>query len=263
MHSAAISKRDIVIVIPAHLNSMRLPSKALLPINGVPMAVHVYRRVSEVSKGVYIATDHQSIYEAATANFCNVVMTGQHGCGTNRVAEAAIRLGLEDDDIVINVQGDEAQIDQTMLVAFKSIVADLLSSADVCTVAVPSADQTLINNANVVKAVVVNQQALPGQGTPTLYFSRRPVPFGADQYHLHVGVYAYRAGVLKLIAGLAAGNGPSRCEKLEQLRWLEVGLKVSAMIWDKYHRSIDTLADYEALLWQTVSQQNIETSTLV
>ncbi len=223
-----------VVLIPARLASSRLPRKALADIGGVPMIVRVARRAaaSRASR-VVVAADDDEIVQACGAHGVAALLTSrQHASGSDRIAEASVALGLGDDEIVVNVQGDEPLIEPALIDA----CAELLEARPDCvmgTVAHPIAEREDFANANVVKVVV-------DAAGRALYFSRAPIPWpreagGAEPAAMaspplrHVGVYAYRVGFLRRFPQLAA-SPLEEVERLEQLRVLWHGERIAVHV---------------------------------
>ncbi len=234
-----------VVIIPARYASTRLPGKPLLAETGKPLIQHVVESIRTAKRitRIVVATDDRRIATAVEAFGGQAVMTRpDHPCGTDRIHEAAIKLGLTEADIVVNVQGDEPD----MQPACVDKLVDLLegSEAPMATLATPlSAHQA--DDPNKVKVV------LDGRGR-ALYFSRSRIPFDRDntgsvRYLLHLGVYAYRVGFLKLFASLSP-TPAEQAEKLEQLRALEHGHAVAVAVVDYRGSGIDTPADYAAFV---------------
>lgn len=227
---------SFTVLIPARLASTRLPDKPLADIGGLPMVVRVARRAlqSDATR-VVVATDSQQVIEKCAAFDITSVMTrSDHPSGSDRLAEACSLLELADDAIVVNVQGDEPLIDPVLI----NSVATLLASRPDC--AMSTAAHAIeawqdFTNPNIVKVVLDARQT-------ALYFSRSPIPFARDfpgeawwQANCgiaplrHVGLYAYRAGFLKLFPGLP--QAPiEKLESLEQLRVLWHGHRVAVHI---------------------------------
>ena len=242
---------SVTILIPARYASTRLPGKPLLAETGKPMIQHVVEAVADVSgvSSVVVATDDSRIVEAVERFGGQVVMTRvDHVSGTDRLAEAATLLGLADDDIVVNVQGDEPDIPHSLI----TTLVDLLETTDapmatLCT-PLPASD---VQDPNKVKVVFAgNEQAL--------YFSRAPIPHDRDgdgecervKHYLHLGLYAYRVGFLQTFAKLAP-TALEQAEKLEQLRALEHGYSIAIRPVDYRGHGIDTPEDYAAFVQRT------------
>jgi len=228
----------IRVVIPARFASTRLPGKPLVDIAGQPMIVRVAVAARRArNDGVWVATDDERIVAAVAQHGVDAVMTrADHPSGTDRIAEVADRLGWDDADIVVNVQGDEPLIDPDVVDA----VADALrddSGAAVATAAHPLTDVGDFFNPNVVKVVC------DAHGR-ALYFSRAPIPWDRDRFAAdrgalpadlaalrHVGLYAYRAGFLRRFGQLAPAP-LERSESLEQLRALWHGYPIRVVALD-------------------------------
>ncbi|MBF0284356.1 MAG: 3-deoxy-manno-octulosonate cytidylyltransferase [Magnetococcales bacterium] len=241
------SPPPVLVVIPARYASSRLPGKPLARIAGVPMVVHVCRRaaLAQVDR-VLVAADDPRIVEAVThAGFEAVMTRADHPSGTDRVAEAA----REWSGIVVNVQGDEPLIDPD---AIDAAVAPLREdpALPMSTLAHPLHDPDDYANPNVVKLV----RNLRGDA---LYFSRLPIPFFRDLplNHAgsaavppgvlrHIGLYAFRADFLQTFAQLPP-TFLEQAEKLEQLRALEHGHAIRAVLTDHAPIGVDTPEDLE------------------
>ena len=222
---------DFVVVIPARYASTRLPGKPLREINGKPMLQHVYERgVASAAGEVVIATDDERIADAAEGFGATVCVTGEHHrSGTERIAEVSEVLGWDDEQIVVNLQGDEPAMPPALIDECASLLDD--PKADIATLASPVLSQEDFENPNVVKAVV------DGRGY-ALYFSRAAIPYArsTDDSSLarksalhHHGIYAYRCGVLRRIVE-AEPSALEVCEQLEQLRALALGFTITVGI---------------------------------
>ena len=212
------------VVIPARLASSRLERKALADLGGKPMVVRVAERAAQSkAKHILVATDAVEIESVCQAAGFNVLMTrANHPSGTDRIAEVASRLGLDDEALIVNVQGDEPLIPVELI----NQVADTLAANSQCvmsTAAVAIQNVEEITNPNAVK-VVLNQQR------EALYFSRAAVPYDRTQssptYYRHIGIYAYRVGFLKKYAQLTT-SPLEIAESLEQLRALWHGYRIA------------------------------------
>jgi 3-deoxy-manno-octulosonate cytidylyltransferase (CMP-KDO synthetase) len=228
------------VLIPARLASTRLPNKPLADIGGVPMIVRVARQAAlSHPASCVVAADDSSIVQACQAAGVGVVLTRQdHPSGSDRLAEACTLLGLADDDIVVNVQGDEPLIDPTLIQA----VANELQQRPDCMVSTAAhaiAQPADFANPNIVKVVLDKHRT-------ALYFSRAPIPWWRDgmaqawsegittippapEPLRHVGIYGYRVGFLKQFPTLAPGPHES-CESLEQLRVLWHGERIAVHV---------------------------------
>ena len=234
-------------IIPARYASTRLPGKPLADICGKPMIWHVAMRAMRCAalRGVWIATDDERIAEAARALDLPCVMTAaDHPSGTDRVREAANRLGLPQDAVVVNIQGDEPLLEPAMLDELLAPFADDgVQCATLATPLEPVADAALIASPNQVKVVT----DLAGDA---LYFSRASVPYPRDgtasRYLGHVGIYAFRRRVLERMSALPS-SPLELLEKLEQLRLLENGIPMRVVVTSFRTCGVDTPEDLEAV----------------
>jgi 3-deoxy-manno-octulosonate cytidylyltransferase (CMP-KDO synthetase) len=233
-------------LIPARFASTRFPGKPLADVAGKPMVVRVCERARESGAApVCVATDDKRIAQAVRAHGFEARMTrAEHASGTDRIAEAAAQLGLGDEAIVVNVQGDEPLIPPDLIAS----VAEALRrrpEASVATACHALHDAAEFANPNVVKVVcAANGDAL--------YFSRAGIPFpragGAPQAFRHVGIYAYRVAFLRRYAALAPAPLEAT-EQLEQLRVLWHGYRIAVVpAAGAMPPGVDTPADLEAVL---------------
>jgi 3-deoxy-manno-octulosonate cytidylyltransferase (CMP-KDO synthetase) len=216
-----------IALIPARYASSRLPGKPLVEIAGKPMIQHVYERVQSARSidRVIVATDDERIRDFVRDFGGEVAMTSsEHPSGTDRIAEVARSLG--DVSVVVNVQGDEPMIDPSIL----DLLVEAITSTD-CDCATPVTPITAMRelfDTNIVK-VVMRRDFAP------LYFSRSPIPCVRDRpaeewlsshhFYRHVGVYAYRPAALERFVTSPASS-LERCEQLEQLRMLDLGMSM-------------------------------------
>lgn len=238
-------------IIPARYASTRFPGKPLADIFGKPMIRHVYERASQVLETVVVATDDRRIYDAVEAFGGRVVMTSErHKTGTDRCYEALTKLP-DRYDVVINIQGDEPYIATEQIEALKRCFdANSTQLATLIKPFAPEATYQELQNPNAPK-VVVNQFG------EAVYFSRSVVPYlrGAapdewarlHTYYKHIGIYAYRADILAQITRMAQ-TPLEKAESLEQLRWLENGLRIRVAVTTAENVSIDTPEDLQRLL---------------
>ena len=239
-----------LILIPARYQSSRFPGKPLAKIGGREMILRVCDRVSQTGYATAVATDSELIAECVRKAGYDVVMTSETcGSGTERVAEAYATLG-SDADVVINVQGDEPFIAVSQIESLAGIFTEM-PTTEIATLVRPY-DATGgiegLEDPNLVKVVT-------GKGGEALYFSRTVIPYqrgiGKDKwpethrYLSHIGIYAYKAEVLKRIVKLPE-SPLEKCEKLEQLRWLESGYRIQTAESEEQTIGIDTPSDLEA-----------------
>ncbi len=235
-------------IIPARYASTRFPGKPLAMIHGRPMVVHTWQRVCAAGLGrVVVATDDDRIEAVCRQWGAEVVRTrADHVSGTDRVAEAATILGI-DEGLIINVQGDEPFIDPDTV----RQLADFMQRGQwpIGTLACRIRSAEALHDPNVVKVVF-------GESRQALYFSRAAIPFVRDAapaewlqiaaYYKHIGTYAFQAEVLQQVAHLPKGKLETT-ESLEQLRWLAHGYRIGLLVTEKETIGIDTPEDLERL----------------
>ena len=212
-----------VVIIPSRYGSSRFPGKPLALICGKPMIQHVYENVALTNAidDVYVATDDDRIFQAVQSFGGKALMTSpSHTCGTDRLAECADILKLADDDIVLNIQGDEPLINSEMVHNLMSCFDDEQVYMGTLKKEIVVAEE--LDNPNVVKVITdVNDDAI--------YFSRFCLPYNRDgrkiKHYKHVGAYGYKAFFLKKFSKMEKTN-LELSESLEQLRVIEHGLKI-------------------------------------
>ncbi len=233
---------DALVLIPARLSATRLPNKPLAEIAGEPMIVHVWRRAVEAGIGpVAVATDAPEIAEAVAKAGGTAVMTrDDHPSGSDRIFEAVEKLDPEGrHDVVVNVQGDLPTVDPAAIAASVMPLAE--ASVDIATlVAIIRRDEER-TNPNVVK--MVGSEVSPGRFR-ALYFTRATAPYGDGPLYHHIGLYAYRRRALQRFIGLSPSPLEQR-ERLEQLRALEAGMRIDAVVVDDTPLGVDTPEDLE------------------
>jgi 3-deoxy-manno-octulosonate cytidylyltransferase (CMP-KDO synthetase) len=212
-----------IVVIPARYASTRLPGKPLKDIAGKPMVQWVYEQAAQSGAvEVIVATDDERIAAACRKFGAPVELTSaEHASGTDRIAELAHRFGWADQQIVVNVQGDEPLI-SPLCIAQTARLLGWHPEAAIATLTSPLTDEAEFRDPNFVK-VVTDKDGW------ALYFSRAPIPWprdgGMPMVRRHVGMYAYRAGGLKAI-NAAPPCALEETEKLEQLRALWLGFRI-------------------------------------
>lgn len=226
---------NFTVLVPARLASTRLPNKPLADIAGLPMIVRVAQRAAQSSaSAVVVAADHADIVAACAAHGVRAVLTrADHATGSDRLAEACEHLGLEGDDRVVNVQGDEPLIEPALIDACAALLGERADCV-MSTAAHAIASRAELDNPNVVKVV------LDAAGR-ALYFSRAPIPWWRDGRAAgaaplqspaplrHVGLYGYRAGFLRRFPLLEPAP-LEMLESLEQLRVLWHGERIAVHV---------------------------------
>ncbi len=245
-------------VIPARYASTRFPGKPLALVNGVPMIWRVYEQTSRTFNSLCVATDDERIFNCVKERGGNAVMTSSsHNSGTDRVLEAVEKFEAatgEVFDIIVNVQGDEPYIQPAQLEQLEScfFTADGNedSSVQLATLVKRINELEELENANAPKVVVDGNWN-------ALYFSRSVIPHprgvelnneyvASHIYYRHIGLYGYRREVLKQICSMEQSY-LEKTEKLEQLRWLEAGLKIKVALTGYETYAVDTPEDLERI----------------
>jgi len=243
----------IVGIIPARYASTRFQGKPLCMIGNRTMIRRVYDQAMKCSllDKVLVATDHQRIFDHV-AGFGEVVMTGEHHLsGTDRCLEAATLLSkeqqLDDHDVIINIQGDEPFIQPEQIETLARLFTHPETAIGTLARKIQSKED--LHNENMVK-VAFDKQGM------ALYFSRWPIPFYRGKplskwaneynYYHHLGLYGYRLGTLKKLAGLPQSS-LEKAESLEQLRWLQNGYRIHVAITNLYSPGIDTPDDLKKI----------------
>lgn len=231
-----------IILIPARMASTRLPNKPLADIGGKPMIVRVAEQAKKADCGrVVVCTDSANVAVAvADAGFETVMTREDHQSGSDRIHEALLKVDPQQrHDVVVNVQGDLPTIDPQIIVHSLKPLADRL--VDIATLGAVISLPNERTNENVVK--IVGTEIAPGH-LRALYFTRATAPWGEGDLIHHIGLYAYRREALERFVAL----GPSHLEKrerLEQLRALEAGMRIDAVIVKTVPLGVDTPHDLE------------------
>ena len=231
-----------IILIPARMASTRLPGKPLADIGGKPMIVRVAEQAQKAGIGrIVVCTDTKSVADSVMSAGFEAVMTREdHQSGSDRIFEALQKVDPgKKHDVVVNVQGDLPTIDPQNIAASISPLAD--SSVDIATLGaiITRADERA--NENVVK--IVGTSIAPGH-LRALYFTRATAPWGEGDLIHHIGLYAYRRAALERFVALGPSPLEQR-ERLEQLRALEAGMRIDAILVETVPLGVDTPHDLE------------------
>lgn len=228
-----------IAMIPARIDSVRLPGKLMMDLGGMPIILRTYKNAlnTKLFEKVYVVTDSEIIYDLIKDNGGDVFMSSiQHTCGSDRIAEFVPKIEA---DLIINIQGDEPFIDKGSLQKLiKVFYNDNLKKIDLGSL-MQSIKRDEINDPNNVKVVVDNENF-------AIYFSRSIIPFNRSknniEYFKHIGVYAFRKQ--SLIDFYNSEPTPlEKSEKLEQLRYIEKGKKIKMVYTDYKGIGIDVMDD--------------------
>ncbi len=244
-------KNKFVVIIPARINSTRIKKKMILSVGEYPLIIQTAIQSKKSSaQNVVVATDDEEIFNLCYQYNINAIMTDvNHKSGTDRVVEASIKLNLDDNDTIINVQGDEPLVNYNLINDLAEFFVE--KKTNFATVAGLIENVEDVFNPNIVKVVL-------DKDDNALYFSRSPIPFYRDGYVdklnskmprfnvlKHIGIYAYNLKYLKIFK-----NSPQseieQVESLEQLRALYNGEKIAVLKNNSfYHHGVDTYDDLE------------------
>ena len=259
-----MSAAHVAIVIPARYGSTRFPGKPLARLTGKFLIQHVCEQAQKSQRAgrVVVATDDNRIFEAVRGFGGEAVMTSHaHHSGTDRIAEVIKSPAFSGVEVVVNVQGDEPDMDPALIDDLVAVLDDppapvrRANAGDImiATASAPFSNSHEIENPNCVKVVVDNRNC-------ALYFSRSVIPYDRDRtlhgaalqavggvYRKHLGIYAYRREALLRLSG-APMCEMERLEKLEQLRALYLGMRIFVQETHRAPHGVDTPEDYQAFV---------------
>jgi len=234
-----------LILIPSRMAATRLPGKPLLKINNLSIISHVFKRAEEANIGeVVVATEDQEILEDVLKNGGKAVLTqSDHKTGTDRVFEAYKKLEIKNVDYILNLQGDEPDINKDDIINLNNFMIN--QDAELGTLAAKIKDDKMLNNKNVVKVILENK--LEESNFPTaLNFTRDNLSADSQNIYHHIGIYSYKISVLEKFVSLDQTDN-EKINKLEQLRALDNKLKINVALAKSSPIGVDTEEDYLAI----------------
>ena len=223
----------------------RLPGKPLLKINNLSIISHVFKKAEEANIGeVVVATDDQEILKDVTQNGGKAILTNKnHKTGTDRIYEAYEKLDIKNIDYILNLQGDEPDINKDDIIKLNNFMID--QDAELGTLAAKIKDNEMLNNKNVVK--VITDKKLEENNFPiALNFTRDNLSTDYQNIYHHIGIYSYKASILKKFISLEQTINEKE-NKLEQLRALDNKLKINVALAKFSPIGVDTEEDYLAI----------------
>ena len=234
----------IVVLIPSRLSATRLPRKPLLKLNGLSIISSVFKKAKEADIGeVYVATEDKEILDDVQLNGGKAILTSnKHKTGSDRIYECYERLDLKNIEYIVNLQGDEPNIDINDLRHLKNLI--LANKTEIGTLAAKIEDQSKINDENIVK-VITDKKITNVNFTTAIDFKRKLKDLNLNIYH-HIGIYAYKPEILKKLIKLKQTDNEIK-NRLEQLRAMENGIKINVALAKFCPVGVDTLEDYLAL----------------
>ena len=222
----------------------RLPGKPLFKINNLSIISHVFKRAEEANIGeVVVATEDQEILDDVVKNGGRAILTSKiHKTGTDRIFEAYKKLGIKNVEYILNLQGDEPDINKDDIIKLNNLMDE--NNADIGTLAAVIKDNKVLNDKNVVK--VITESSLETKNfSKAIDFSRENLPKTKNIYH-HVGIYSYKTNILEKFVSLDQTENEIK-NKLEQLRALENQIKINVGLSDSTSIGVDTEEDYLAI----------------
>ena len=223
----------------------RLPGKPLLKINNISIISHVFKRAEKANIGeVVVATDAQEIINDVQKNGGRAILTNQnHKTGTDRIYEAYKKLNIKNIDYILNLQGDEPDINKNDIINLNNFM--IKQSAEFGTLAAKIEDNAMLDNRNVVK--VITDKKLEENNFPTaLNFTRDNLSINHQNIYHHIGIYSYKVSVLEKFINLNQTTNEKK-NKLEQLRALDNKLKINVALAKSSPIGVDTEEDYLAI----------------
>jgi 3-deoxy-manno-octulosonate cytidylyltransferase (CMP-KDO synthetase) len=229
-----------MIIIPARLSSSRLPNKVLADINGIPMVIRTAMTAQKVDK-VVIATDSEEVIKVAKEYNIKAILTDKnHKSGSDRIKEASDILNLKEDELIINLQGDEPFIEKEILTKLKTTLEEIKNRDFVMASCYKKIDEIEAEDPNIVKVVI-------DKNSDAIYFSRSKIPYNRDNsvhiYKGHIGLYGFNKKSLDKFCEMSAEI--EDIEKLEQLRVIYHSYKIKMIEVQTNSIGIDTIEDLE------------------
>jgi 3-deoxy-manno-octulosonate cytidylyltransferase (CMP-KDO synthetase) len=234
-----------LILIPSRMAATRLPGKPLLKINNLSIISHVFKRAEEANIGdVVVATEDQEILEDVLKNGGRAVLTSNdHKTGTDRIFEAFQKLKIKNIDYILNLQGDEPNIDKNDIINLNNLMIN--SESVIGTLAAIIPNDKMLNDKNVVK--VITESKLQENNFPiALNFTRDNSLINNKNIYHHIGIYSYKVNTLEKFVRLDQTDEEKK-NKLEQLRALDNKLKINVALTKSSPIGVDTEEDYLAI----------------
>jgi len=237
--------KKTLILIPARMAATRLPGKPLLQINNLSIVSHVFKRAEEANIGeVVVATEDQKILEEVLKNGGRAILTSsEHKTGTDRIFEAYKKLDIKNIDYILNLQGDEPNIDKEDIINLNN--STIKDDAEIGTLAALIKENKILNNKNVVK--VTTESKLKKNNFPTaINFSRDDISKTNENTYHHIGIYSYKTSTLEKFVNLAQTKNEIE-NSLEQLRAIDNKIKINVALAKSSPIGVDTEEDYLAI----------------
>tara|TARA_B100000787_G_scaffold87659_1_gene64728 strand:- start:183 stop:923 length:741 start_codon:yes stop_codon:yes gene_type:complete len=237
--------KKTLILIPSRMAATRLPGKPLLKINNLSIISHVFKRAEEANIGeVVVATEDQEILNDVLKNGGRAILTNKnHKTGTDRIFEAYEKLNIKNIDYILNLQGDEPDVNKEDIINLNNLMID--HDAELGTLAAKIQDDKILNNRNTVK-VITNKKLVENNFPIALNFTRDALSIDNQNIYHHIGIYSYKISVLKKFVSLEQTSN-EKINKLEQLRALDNKVKINVALAKLSSIGVDTEEDYLAI----------------
>mgnify|MGYP001160906079 CR=1 FL=1 len=234
-----------LILIPSRMGASRLPGKPLLKINNLSIISHVFKKAEKTNIGeVVVATENNEILEDVKKNGGRGILTGSdHKTGTDRIFEAYKKLGSKDIDFILNLQGDEPNINTNDIINLNNFMIN--NDSEIATLAAKIDDEEILNNKNVVKVITKNNLTEKNFSL-ALNFTRNNLSKNYKNIYHHIGVYSYKVSALEKFVNLNQTKNEKE-NRLEQLRALDNKIKINVVLAKSSPIGVDTEEDYLAI----------------
>ena len=236
---------ETIILIPSRMSASRLPGKPLLRINGLPIISHVVSKAEKSNIGrVVVCTEDEEILKEVKKNGGEAILTSnKHKSGSDRIFEAFTKLEINNIDYVLNLQGDEPNIDENDIINLNKLM--IQKNSDIGTLATKIKDTSILSDENVVKVVL--KEKLSGENFPfALNFSRKDLSNKYENIYHHIGIYIYKVNILEKFVNFNQTKNEVE-NRLEQLRALDNSIKINVGLAKSSPIGVDTMEDYLAL----------------
>jgi len=236
-----------IILIPSRMSASRLPGKPLLKINNLPIISHVFNKAKKTNIGrVVVCTEDNEILKEVKRNGGEAVLTSnKHKSGSDRILEGFKKLGIDNVDYILNLQGDEPNIDENDIINLNNFMIN--NNADIGTLATTIRNDAMLSNKNIVKVAL--KEKISNENFPfALNFSRKDLSNKYENIYIyhHIGIYIYKVNILEKFVNFDQTKNEVEY-RLEQLRALDNGIKINVALAKSSPIGIDTEEDYLAL----------------
>ena len=234
-----------IILIPSRMSASRLPGKPLLRINDLPIISHVFNKAKKTNIGrVVVCAEDDGILKEVKRNGGEAILTSnKHKSGSDRIMEGFKKLGIDNVDYILNLQGDEPNIDEKDIINLNNFTIN--NNSDIGTLATKIKDDSMLSNENVVKVAL--EEKLSNENFPfALNFARKDLSNKYENIYHHIGIYIYKVNILEKFVNFDQTKNEVEY-RLEQLRALDNSIKINVALAKSSPIGIDTMEDYLAL----------------